>query len=65
VVPFVTKDENPYRGNFDAGYLSQLAAAMPHSEPDRPLVKRQKTDAGKSQPKRKQGSAIFAPYRVR
>ncbi|KAL1838319.1 hypothetical protein VTJ49DRAFT_2809 [Mycothermus thermophilus] len=37
---------------------------MPHSEPDRPLVKRQKTDAGKPQQKRKQGSAIFAPFRT-
>ncbi|GAB1316696.1 rRNA-processing protein utp21 [Madurella fahalii] len=38
---------------------------MPHSEPDRPLTKRQKLDAaGKASSAAKRGSAIFAPFRT-
>lgn len=39
---------------------------MPHSEPEGPLVKRQKLNvAAKASAAAKQGSRIFAPFRVR
>lgn len=53
----------------NAHWWSLSAAAldkMPHSEPDRPSTKRQRTDAVvKASPSAaKRGSTIFAPFRV-